>query len=163
MIGGVPNVGKSTIINTLRKRDDSIPHTKKSGAKTGGVPCITKSVSGFKIISDPPTFITDTPGIFIPKLSNSEDGMKLCAVNCIRDGIVEPELVCDYVLWQLNKNRCFDYVTKYQLPDQLPTEEVHKLMVAVQARLGLQSREDAHSNFLSDFREGRLGKVLLDN
>lgn len=72
MIGGVPNVGKSTIINSLRKRDTDIVHTKKSGAKTGGVPCITKSISGFKIISDPPTYVTDTPGIFIPKVRDSE-------------------------------------------------------------------------------------------
>ena len=103
MIGGVPNVGKSTIINTLRKRDQEIEHTKKSGARTGGVPCITKSVTGFKIISDPPTYVIDTPGIFIPRLNDSEQGLKLCAVNCIRDGIVEPELVCDYILFQLNR------------------------------------------------------------
>ncbi len=99
MIGGVPNVGKSTIINSLRKKDESIPNTKKSGAKTGGIPCITKSISGFKIINDPPTYITDTPGIFIPRLTETEAGMKLSACNCIRDGIVEPELVCDYILY----------------------------------------------------------------
>ena len=131
MIGGVPNVGKSTIINSLRKKDTGIEHTKKSGAKTGGVPCITKSVSGFKVISDPPIYISDTPGIFIPKLANSEDGMKLCACNCIRDGIVEPELVCDYVLYQLNKNRLFEYVTRYDLQNKLPTDSIHDLMVAV--------------------------------
>ena len=68
MIGGVPNVGKSTIINTLRKRDSEIEHNKKSGARTGGVPCITKSVSGFKVISDPPNYVIDTPGLFIPRL-----------------------------------------------------------------------------------------------
>jgi len=131
MIGGVPNVGKSTIINSLRKRDSDIVHTKKSGAKTGGVPCITKSISGFKIISDPPTYVTDTPGIFIPKLDNAETGMKLSACNCIRDGIIEPELVCDYVLYQLNKNRLFGYVTKYDLNDKLPTDQIHNLMVCV--------------------------------
>lgn len=68
MIGGIPNVGKSTIINSLRKKDPDIVHTKKSGAKTGGIPCITKSISGFKIISEPATYITDTPGIIIPKI-----------------------------------------------------------------------------------------------
>jgi ribosome biogenesis GTPase A len=99
MIGGVPNVGKSTIINSLRKKDTDIEHSKKSGAKTGGVPCVTKSISGFKVISDPPTYITDTPGVMIPHLAGTEQGMKLCAVNCIRDGIVEAELVCDYVLF----------------------------------------------------------------
>ena len=129
MIGGVPNVGKSTIINTLRKRDQEIEHTKKSGARTGGVPCITKSVTGFKIISDPPTYVMDTPGIFIPRLSDSEQGLKLCAVNCIRDGIVEPELVCDYILFQLNRLRSFDYVKRYNLKE--PTNDVNELMVAV--------------------------------
>ena len=109
MIGGVPNVGKSTIINSLRKKDSEVNHTKRSGAKTGGVPCITKSVSGFKIISDPPTFVKDTPGIIIPTIESAEDGMKLCAVNCIRDGIVEIEQVCDYVLFTLNRQRVFTY------------------------------------------------------
>jgi len=72
MIGGVPNVGKSTIINSLRKRDTEIVHTKKSGARTGGVPCITKSISGFKIVSDPLTYVTDTPGIIIPRIADPE-------------------------------------------------------------------------------------------
>lgn len=104
MIGGIPNVGKSTIINSLRSKDDTINHSKRSGAKTGGIPCITKSITGFKIISDPPTFIMDTPGIIIPKIKdNTEDGLKLCATNAIRDGILDLEYVCDYTLYQLNK------------------------------------------------------------
>jgi len=105
MIGGVPNVGKSTIINSLRRRDNDISNnkSKKSGAKTGGVPCVTKSISGFKVINDPPIFIVDTPGIIIPKIANSIDSLKLCACHAIRDGIEEPEVVVDYVLYQLNK------------------------------------------------------------
>ena len=63
MIGGIPNVGKSTIINALRKKDESIETTKKSGARVGGVPCITTSITGFKIMSDPATYMIDTPGI----------------------------------------------------------------------------------------------------
>jgi ribosome biogenesis GTPase A len=68
MIGGIPNVGKSTIINSIRKRDEEINHSKKSGARVGGIPCITKSITGFKIISDPPIYMMDTPGIIIPKI-----------------------------------------------------------------------------------------------
>jgi ribosome biogenesis GTPase A len=41
MIGGIPNVGKSTIINTLRKREEDIKQTRKSGARTGAIPCVT--------------------------------------------------------------------------------------------------------------------------
>ena len=89
MIGGVPNVGKSTIINSLRSRDKEVNQSKRSGARTGGVPCVTKSISGFKIKSDPPVYVSDTPGIIIPKIHNPVEAMKLCLCNCIRDGIVE--------------------------------------------------------------------------
>jgi hypothetical protein len=103
MVGGVPNVGKSTIINALRKKDETINHTSKSGARTGANPGLTKSISGFKILADPPTYVVDTPGLIVPKIERAEDGLKLCACNCIRDGIVELETVCDYVLYNLNK------------------------------------------------------------
>lgn len=126
MIGGIPNVGKSTIINSLRKKDESLTHTKKSGARVGGVPCITKRITGFKIVTDPPTYLMDSPGIIMPKIKDdSEDGLKLCAVNAIRDGILDLELVCDYALFQLNKEGCFAYVDRYALPDRKPVDSVH--------------------------------------
>ncbi len=104
MIGGIPNVGKSTIINSIRKKDESVTHKKRSGAKVGGVPCITQNITGFKIIQDPSVYMIDTPGIIQPKIrENSEDGLKLCACNNIRDGIIELQNVCDYILYKLNK------------------------------------------------------------
>ena len=105
LIGGVPNVGKSTIINSLRQRDSEITSTRKSGAKTGVVPCVTKSLSGFRIITDPPIFLVDSPGIITPKIKTAEEGLKLCACHSIRDGIEDAELVCDYVLFTLNKQK----------------------------------------------------------
>jgi len=131
MIGGVPNVGKSTVINSLRKRDSEIGHGKKSGAKTGGVPCITKSISGFKVINDPPIFVVDTPGIIIPKISNSIDALKLCACHAIRDGIEESEVIVDFVLYNLNKQRNFTYVKRYAIKGEVakPTDNMHDLLI----------------------------------
>ena len=141
MVGGIPNVGKSTIINAVRRKDESINHSKKSGARVGGVPCITKSISGFKIISDPPTFMMDTPGIIIPKIKeDSEDGLKLCICNNIRDGIVETELVCDYLLYRLNKDAVFNYVNRYALPLRRPVDSIHDLSNAIMERFKLSSR-----------------------
>lgn len=164
MIGGIPNVGKSTIINALRRKDESLNHSKKSGAREGGVPCITKSINGFKIISDPPTFMMDTPGIITPKIKeNSEDGLKLCVCANIRDGIVEGELVCDYLLYKLNKESIFHYVNRYALPLRRPVDSIHELTNAIMERFKLQERQTAYDAFLRDFRDGTLGNITFDD
>ena len=163
MIGGIPNVGKSTIINALRRKDESISHSKKSGARVGGVPCITKNITGFKIINEPPTFIMDTPGIIIPKIKEeSEDGLKLCVCANIRDGIVESELVCDYLLYKLNKEAVFNYVNRYSLPMRKPTNSIHDLSNSIMERFKLTERVTAYDAFLRDFRDGKLGNITLD-
>jgi ribosome biogenesis GTPase A len=163
MVGGIPNVGKSTIINAIRRKDETVGHSKKSGAKVGGVPCITKSITGFKIIADPPTFMMDTPGIIIPKIKEgSEDGLKLCVCNNIRDGIVESEVVCDYLLFRLNRDAVFNYVNRYSLPMRRPVDDIHELSNAIMDRFKLTERASAYDAFLRDFREGKLGNVTFD-
>ncbi|CDW87566.1 mitochondrial gtpase 1 [Stylonychia lemnae] len=163
MIGGIPNVGKSTIINALRKKDENAEITKKSGAKVGGIPCITKTITGFKIMSDPPTYMVDTPGIIQPKIrENSEDGLKLCACNNIRDGIIELEFVCDYILFKLNKDQNFAYVNRFSLPNRKPNDNLHEVLNSVMNRFKVQQRSNAVDIFLRDFREGKLGQITLD-
>lgn len=77
-------------------------------------------------------YLVDTPGIIVPKIkSESEDGLKLCAVHAIRDGIIDDELVCDYVLFKLNKEKVFNYVNRYQLPDLKPVDSIHDLLIGV--------------------------------
>ena len=134
MIGGIPNIGKSTIINALRAKDPTISNksSSKSGAKSGAQPCVTKAISGFKIVTDPPMYLVDTPGIIMPKIKDdSEDGLKLSACHAIRDGIVDDMLICDYVLYQLNKHKVWKYASRYSLPYNKPTDDIHILMSAI--------------------------------
>ena len=134
MIGGMPNIGKSTIINTLRKRDAEInsKSSRKSGAKAGAKPCLTKSISGFRIVTDPPMYLVDTPGIMAPKIrEESEDGLKLAACHSIRDGILDDELICDYILFKLNQERVFTYVNRYNIAGKKPIEDTHSLLVQI--------------------------------
>lgn len=109
MIGGIPNVGKSTIINTLRKKESDIDTTRRSGAQVGAVPCITKNITGFKVMVDPLTYMLDTPGIIQPKILCNEDGLRLSAVGSIRDGIVELEHIVDYIIFNYNRRSSKKY------------------------------------------------------
>jgi ribosome biogenesis GTPase A len=164
IIGGIPNVGKSTILNSLRRRDAEIQASKKSGAKVGGIPCITKNITGFKIITDPPIYLMDTPGIIMPKIKDSsEDGLKLCVCNCIRDGILELETMCDYLLYKLNKENAFAYVNRYNAPMRRPIDNIHEMLNLIMNRYKMVDRKVACDAFLRDFREGKLGNITLDD
>ncbi len=78
LVLGIPNVGKSTFINTLSKR---------KAAKTGDKPGVTKSQTWIKI-NDELTLL-DTPGILWPKFEDQEVGVKLSICGSIKDEIVE--------------------------------------------------------------------------
>ena len=169
MIGGIPNVGKSTIINSVRRKDGDAQKKgektkkKKGGAKVGGIPCITKSITGFKIIADPATYMIDTPGIILPRIQdNSEDGLKLSVCHNIRDGILETGLVCDYLLFKLNKEMQFTYVERYALNMHRPTDNIHDLLNAIMNRFKMRDRQAACDALLRDFRDGKLGQITLD-
>lgn len=84
----------------------------------------------------------------------------MAACHAIRDGILDDELICDYVLFKLNREKLFTYVKKYNVGQAV--DNVHDLLNAVETRLGLNNRTAACENFLADFRDGKLGKITLD-
>ena len=80
MIVGIPNVGKSTLINRL---------AKKNLAKTGNTPGVTKSQQWIKVAKD--IELLDTPGILWPKFEDQEVGYKLALTGAIKDVIINME------------------------------------------------------------------------
>lgn len=127
MIGGIPNVGKSTIINSLRKKEEDMKKSKWSGAKVGAVPCITKSFSGFKVMNNPLTYLVDSPGIIQPKILSNEDGLRLSICGSMRDSIIDPNTTLDYLLFMMNKRKAFKYLEEYKMQD--PTDDVNELIM----------------------------------
>lgn len=81
MVIGVPNTGKSSLINALRNK-----HLNKKGASAvGAVAGITRSVlTRIKVCEDPPIYLLDTPGVLMPHIREMEVGMKLAV--CMLDG-----------------------------------------------------------------------------
>lgn len=91
MVLGIPNVGKSTLINTLAKR---------KAAKVGDRPGVTKSQTWIKVNDD--FILLDTPGILWPKFDNQMVGLHLSMCGSIKDEILNLEAVAfeavDYIL-----------------------------------------------------------------
>ncbi|MBM7608337.1 ribosome biogenesis GTPase A [Lysinibacillus composti] len=87
MIVGIPNVGKSTLINRL---------AKKNIAKTGNTPGVTKSQQWIKVGQE--IELLDTPGILWPKFEDQEVGLKLAITGAIKDTIINMEDLAVYGL-----------------------------------------------------------------
>lgn len=92
MIVGIPNVGKSTLINRL---------AKKSLAKTGNMPGVTKAQQWIKVGKE--IELLDTPGILWPKFEDQETGQKLAVTGAIKDSVIQMQELSIYALKFLEK------------------------------------------------------------
>ncbi|NWV63683.1 MTG1 GTPase, partial [Malurus elegans] len=174
LVIGVPNVGKSSLINSLRRQ-----HLKKGKATAvGGEPGITKAVlSRIQVCEKPLMYLVDTPGVLPPKLGDVETGMKLALCGAIRDHLVGEDVMADYLLYTLNKQQQFGYVQHYglgQACDHIEpllkhvalargrTQKVKVLTGTGNVNMTMLNYPAAAYEFLRDFRAGRLGRVTLD-
>ncbi|NWW87323.1 MTG1 GTPase, partial [Rhynochetos jubatus] len=174
LVIGVPNVGKSSLINSLRRL-----HLKKGKATAvGGEPGITKAVlTRIQVCENPLMYLVDTPGVLPPKLGDMETGLKLALCGAIRDHLVGEDIMADYLLYTLNKQQQFGYVQRYGLAEacdnirpmlrhvalaQGRTQKVKVLTGTGNVNVTMLSYPAAAYEFLRDFRVGRLGRVTLD-
>jgi ribosome biogenesis GTPase A len=103
LIVGIPNVGKSTLINRLAKRNI---------AKTGDRPGITKAQSWIKVGKE--LELLDTPGILWPKFEDEEVGLKLAATGAIKDEILNLQDVAVFALRYLIQHYPERLKSRYQ-------------------------------------------------
>jgi len=161
---GMPNAGKSTIINVLRKGQF---HGK--GQAVGPTAGVTRSINLLKVHSDPLISILDSPGIFIPAMSmdNVEEGLKLGLVGSVPEFTLNPVDVADYLLFRLNKRKLFEYKRVCGLNH--PTDDINFLL---QKLSEVKRMTDSSNNmnaywtaeyFLRLWRDCVLPSFLLDD
>ncbi|XP_036078825.1 mitochondrial ribosome-associated GTPase 1 isoform X1 [Rousettus aegyptiacus] len=179
MVIGVPNVGKSSLINSLRRH-----HLRKGKAtRVGGEPGITRAVmSRIQVCERPPVFLLDTPGVLAPRIGSVETGLKLALCGTVLDHLVGEETLADYLLYTLNRHQLLGYVQHYGLGGAC--DDVVSVLKRVAVRLGKTQRVKvltgtaskspgdvnviqpnytaAARDFLRTFRSGLLGPVMLD-
>ncbi|KAJ7972204.1 mitochondrial GTPase 1-like [Quillaja saponaria] len=104
MVVGVPNVGKSALINSIHQIALSrFPvQQKMKRATVGPLPGVTQDIAGFKIAHQPSIYVLDTPGVLIPSIPDIETGLKLALAGSVKDSVVGEERIAQYLLAVLN-------------------------------------------------------------
>jgi len=155
MITGIPNVGKSTLINAVAGR---------AVAKTGNEPAITKGLQKIKI-TDGIMFL-DTPGILWPKIHNENSGYRLAAAGSIKDTAIEIDDIAFYLSTFLIEHYPQRLIDRYEL-DILPATNIEflELLGAQRGCLRAGGRVDLEkvsSIVVNEYRAGKLGRITLE-
>ena len=155
MILGIPNVGKSTLINTLAGRP---------AAKTGNEPAVTRAQQAIKLPDN--ILLYDTPGFLWPKLSPEQCGYRLAISGAIRSAVLDFEDVAMFEADYLVKAYPELVMTRYGL-EQQPADGL-ALMDAIAAkrkffrRGGVPDLHKVSEILLNEFRAGTIGRISLE-
>ncbi|RXI98026.1 ribosome biogenesis GTPase YlqF [Anaerobacillus alkaliphilus] len=155
LILGIPNVGKSTLINRL---------AKKKIAKTGDRPGITKQQQWIKVGSE--LELLDTPGILWPKFEDQVVGFRLAATGAIKDEILDFQDVAVFLLKYLKDEYPNLLVERFKLEEI--NEDVIELFDAIGRKRGLLMSggnidyDKAAELILREFRSCKIGKITLE-
>ncbi|GGA33537.1 ribosome biogenesis GTPase A [Kroppenstedtia guangzhouensis] len=156
MVVGVPNVGKSALINRLAGR---------STAKTGDRPGVTRTQQWIKLGNG--MELLDTPGILWPKFDDPKVGLRLAASGAIKEEILPVEEIGLYLLNYIAK-RYPDLIRDRYRVNPGKEREARLLLEEVGRRRGCMKKggeidlEKAAEVVLRDYRSGRLGRISLE-
>lgn len=157
MMVGIPNVGKSSLINRLVGR---------AGTKTGDRPGVTKGKQWMRIKGD--AELLDTPGILPPKFEDQELAKRLAYTGAIKDEIINRELLayslCEYLRDEYPQNVC----QRYKISDDISGLEGYELLELIGKKRGFVisggevDTERAANMILDELRSCKIGNITLE-
>lgn len=155
MILGIPNVGKSTLINVL---------AGKKVARTANKPAVTQQQQRVRV--DKHLSLVDTPGFLWPRLEPPECGYRLAASGAIKDSILDLEDIAHWTLRELSWRYPEALRERFGL-EELPGD-AYELMLEIAMKRGARGRKgrvDLHrvaEIVLTELRSGKLGRISLE-
>ena len=156
MVVGIPNVGKSTLINQISGR---------KGAKAENRPGVTRGKQWVTV--DSGLQLLDTPGILWPKFEDPEVGMMLAYTGAVKEGVIDLEELACRLLELLLKYYPHVLAERYQVEAQPGTPGYELLEMAGRKRGYLLRGAEVHTErmakvLMDEFRSGKLGKFTLE-
>lgn len=155
MVVGIPNVGKSTFINSF---------AGKACAKTGNKPGVTKGKQWIRLNKD--VELLDTPGILWPKFDDQMVGLRLALIGSIKDEILNIDELSLELISYLKENYAGTLAARYEVEETV--ERPVELLEAIAQKRGCVQRGNeidyskAAALVVDDFRSGRLGRITLE-
>ena len=156
MVVGIPNVGKSTLINQISGR---------KGAKAENRPGVTQGKQWVSV--DSGLQLLDTPGILWPKFDDPEVGMMLAYTGAVKEGVIDIEELACHLMELLHKYYPQVLLERYQVEAEAGTPGWELVELAGRKRGYLVSGGDVNTErmskvLLDEFRSGKLGRFTLE-
>jgi len=157
LICGIPNVGKSSVINLLSGKKKTV---------IGNKPGVTKVNQWVKI--DDRILLLDTPGLLWPKFEDPQVGLRLAWIGSIKDTIYEKENLAFELLEFLHSNYPQGLIETYQLEPEILKEKTIMMMEAIASvrhflvKGGDYDYARAADTILKDFKDGKLGPITIE-
>ena len=156
MVVGIPNVGKSTLINQISGR---------KGAKAENRPGVTRGKQWVTV--DNSLLLLDTPGILWPKFEDPEVGMMLAYTGAVKEDVIDIEELACRLMVLLHKYYPQALLERYKVEAELGTSGYELIQLAGKKRGYLLARGEIDTERMSkvlidEFRSGKLGKFTLE-
>ena len=153
LVLGIPNAGKSTLINRL---------VGKKATNVGNKPGVTKSLEWIRI--NDKIELLDTPGILWPKLEDQEVAHNLAAMTAIKEEILEKDDIAIYIINKMLSSYEDNIIKRYNITEK---EDIVEILDQIGKKIGAFKNNETDYNrvytkVIKDLQDGYLGKVTFD-